>query len=74
MTRAEHVRWAKDRAHAYLERGDLASAVASILSDLGKHPDTGDIAVNAFLGMVGMLDVMSGDEHAVRRFIDGFAE
>lgn len=37
MTRAEHLRWAKDRALAELP--DLASAFGSMLSDLGKHPE-----------------------------------
>ena len=37
MTRAEHLRWAKDRALEYVEAGDLDQAFASLASDLGKH-------------------------------------
>ena len=29
MTRAEHLRWAKDRALEYADRGDVANAMAS---------------------------------------------
>ena len=74
MTRAEHVHWAKDRAHEYLERGELLGAVVSMLNDLGKHPETLPVATNTFLAMVGTIDAMAHDERRVRRFIDGFAE
>jgi hypothetical protein len=38
-TSYEHVQWAKARALAYLP-ADTAGALASLASDLGKHPDT----------------------------------
>ena len=70
MTRQEHLDWCKKRAHEYLSRGYLADAVASMMSDLNKHPET---ALNTpTLGMLGMLAVQSNDEREVRRFIDGF--
>jgi hypothetical protein len=37
--RASHLAWCKERALAYLP-GDAKQAVASFLSDLGKHPET----------------------------------
>ena len=40
MNRAEHLRWAKDRAIEYADRGETAEAIASMGSDLNKHPDT----------------------------------
>lgn len=47
-TRAEHVAWAKERALGELDRKRvsaakaIASALASMTSDLNKHPDTQD--------------------------------
>jgi hypothetical protein len=40
MTRDEHLAWAKKRALEYLDAGDPSQAFTSMLSDLGKHPDT----------------------------------
>ena len=40
MDRAEHLQWAKDRALEYADMGDVANAMASLGSDLNKHPDT----------------------------------
>jgi hypothetical protein len=40
MTRAEHVEWAKRRATEQVDRGDGPGAIASMLSDLGKHEET----------------------------------
>lgn len=37
MDRAQHLAWAKARALEYVERGDLTNAIASLVSDLGKH-------------------------------------
>jgi len=42
-SRAEHLEWCKQRALAYLEHGEffsIADAGASLISDLGKHPET----------------------------------
>jgi hypothetical protein len=39
-TRAEHLQWCKDRALEYVELGDLDNAIASMQSDLNKHPET----------------------------------
>ena len=41
MTRDEHLAWCKARALEYLDAGDLVNAVASMASDLTKHPETG---------------------------------
>jgi hypothetical protein len=39
-TRADHIQWCKDRALEYVEFGDLDKAIASMQSDLKKHPET----------------------------------
>lgn len=59
MTRAEHLRWAKDRAFT------------SLTSDLGKHPDT---TGHPGIELMTML-AMSGDfdrPGRLREYIEGF--
>lgn len=73
-TRAEHLQWCKQRAHQeydyYKDRepaSALRNATASMLSDLGKHPETEKLGEScAFL----MFTVR--DEHSLFKFIDGF--
>ncbi len=74
-TRAEHVKWCKQRAwEAYLhdkERGKQgrADAVASMISDLGKHHDTRSMVMLA----IGLTPTVV-DEQSLKHYIDGFAE
>lgn len=76
-TRAEHMKWCKQRAKQeyefYRGKGDLAearrNAIASMLSDLGKHPETANQQQMAF-----MLSMTVRDEPSLLKFIDGFAE
>lgn len=69
MTRAEHIEWCKQRAREYLDKGDLRNAVASMTSDLSKHPET---QCPPTVAMVGMMAVRNHDSHGVRCFIEGF--
>jgi hypothetical protein len=71
MTRAEHLAWCKKRAHEYLDQGDITQAVTSMLSDLGKHPETA-VRPGSPLNQLGLLACMSGDQREAARFIDGF--
>lgn len=69
MTRQSHLEWCKKRAHEYLDKGDVHSAVASMMSDMQKHPET---AFNSpILGMLG-IQAAQGDIAEARRYIDGF--
>lgn len=61
----------KRRALEYLDKGDVANAVTSMLSDLGKHPETA-LRDGSPLGMLGMMAVMPNDATVARRFINGF--
>ena len=70
MDRQQHLDWCKKRAHEYLARGDVASAVTSMLSDMNKHPETE--LKSPTLTMLGMMAIQSGDMNKARRFIDGF--
>lgn len=70
MTRKEHMDWCKSRARGCLKRGDGQEAVASMMSDLRKHPETENL-VTGPLGMLGLMSAMGGVEEA-RRYIEGF--
>ena len=70
MTREEHLARAKQRAFVYLDAGRLNDAVASLLSDLRKHPETATSA--AAWSMIGVAEIERGPE-AVRRWIEGFS-
>jgi len=71
MNRAEHVAWSKQRALEYVERGELANAMASMVSDLNKHPET-----SGHLGCgLGVMLRMGGGlktEEEMRKWIEGF--
>ena len=71
MNRAEHLQWAKDRALEYADMGDTTNAIASMTSDLSKHPDTAGhdgILLMTMLAMTGAFD-RPGE---LRRYIEGF--
>lgn len=68
MNRDEHLAWCKRRAHEALNySGNPSDAVASMLSDLGKHPET---AKSIEVG--GMLMLTVHDHASAVHFIDGF--
>ena len=70
-TRDEHLAWCKQRALEYADRGDMASAIASMGSDLNKHPDTrnhGGMELMMMLAVGGQFD-RPGE---LRKFIEGF--
>lgn len=50
MTRAEHLKWSKERAVEYLP-GDVQGAATSFISDLNKHPDLSDHGVKELIDM-----------------------
>ena len=58
------------RALGYVDSGDLNNAVTSMMSDIGKHPET-----EGHLGaMLGMALIMGGtpNNEEVRKWIEGF--
>lgn len=72
-TRDDHVAWCKERALAYFDNGALADAVASMCSDLQKHPETRAMMdKNPELAMIGVMYLVNSDASAVRRWIEGF--
>lgn len=71
MTRAEHMQWCKDRALEYVATGDLDEAMASMLSDLGKHAETQQHPAGQL-----MLEMRTtghlATAHEMQEFINGF--
>lgn len=68
--RAEHLTWCKQRALEYVDRGELDNALASLMSDLRKHPQTADhgaIELGMMLTLAGHLSTV----HDMRDFIEG---
>jgi hypothetical protein len=70
MNRDEHLAWCKQRALEYVKEGDLTDAVASMISDLGKHPGTAMPGSPVF--MLGLMEANAGDADRVRHWIEGF--
>ena len=69
--REQHLEWCKKRALAYVDQGDTAKALASMFTDLAKHPKTRNhpnIETGDLLTIVGMLST----PQEVRHFIEGF--
>lgn len=51
MNKQEHLDWCKQRALEFVEAGDNQQALASMITDLGKHPDTLQLSGTAiFMG------------------------
>lgn len=73
-TRQEHMQFCKDRAMEYVKEGNLLEAVTSMMSDLGKHPETASSAGGscAVLGILALQQAQAGDTDGVVRFIQGF--
>ena len=71
LTRSEHLQLCKNRALEYCNSGDIQQAFASMVSDLGKHPETAKhagIQLGVMLMFAGLLSIPS----EMRHFIEGF--
>lgn len=74
MDRSEHVAWAKQRALAELDAGGPraeVNAMASITSDLGKHPETVGHAGITMMTMQAAAGLFKRPG-SLREFIQGF--
>ena len=70
-SRENHLKWCKERANEYVDRGDLTNAFASFLSDMGKHPETENhLALK--LGMTLLLGGHLSTPSQMKEWIDGF--
>ncbi len=71
MTRGDHLEWCKERARRYLDKGDVANAIASMLSDMNKHTET-KLGIDSSLYALGMMCVANNDWPGAKRFVEGF--
>lgn len=55
--REQHLAWCKERALAYVDRGDLVNALASFTSDMSKHPETDTETTKVLIATVGFRAV-----------------
>ena len=70
-TREDHLAWCKERALEYVDAGEPEKAMASLISDLGKHPET----AKHLGGELGNMLFLSGNLsrlEEIRKFIEGF--
>lgn len=67
----QHLDWCKERALEELDYGGPANALASITSDLDKHPETAGHPGIA-LGMMQMMAGFLTTPDEMRKFIEGF--
>lgn len=73
VTRAEHLAWCKERALEYCARGEVQGALMSMISDLGKHPETDPAKEMAMtLGMSLFMNGHLSDQTKMAHFINGF--
>ena len=71
MTRSEHLEWCKKRALEYIDMGDISQAWTSMMSDLGKHPETSN-HTGIELGMILHMNGHLSSAYEMRKFILGF--
>ena len=71
MTREEHLRWCKDRALEYVDLNDLDQAMASMMSDLGKHEGTMNHAAGPLMLAMATSGLLSTASE-MRKFIKDF--
>ncbi len=70
MSRSEHIQWCKQRAIQEMEFShDPKQGVISMMSDIGKHPETNGEGLRALCMMTLMGDCT---DRSVRKFINGF--
>lgn len=69
MTREEHLQWCKGRALGYVD--DAPKAVASMVSDLCKHPET-ENHIGIQLGTILMFGGQMNTVAETEKWINGF--
>jgi hypothetical protein len=70
--RREHLAWCKQRALEYVDAGDVDLALASLISDLGKHPST--VRTGQIVAEAGTMLAAAGElstPEKMREWING---
>jgi len=71
MTRNEHLQWCKNRVLEYVDANEMEQALASMCSDLNKHPETAG-HIGCQFGMIQMISGGLKKQNEMRNFIEGF--
>jgi len=72
MTRAEHLKWCKERAIREMDYyKDSSKGIVSMMSDIRKHPETNSEALMALCTMFLMDKPLMTRQEAIN-FINGF--
>lgn len=72
MNEAEHLQWCKDRALKYIEKNDLDGALASMGSDVLKHPETEHHVSTNQLGFIQWVNGLLNTKEKMRDWIEGY--
>jgi hypothetical protein len=72
-TREEHLAWCKQRALEYIDRGQVNEGLASMMSDMRKHPETESKsgALDQLTVGLMMIGALSTPDQA-RKYINGY--
>ena len=70
--REEHLKWCKERALRYLDKGDVKNAYESFISDMGKNSKTSTHPALILGGMLFMNGHLSTVDQ-MRKFIEDFS-
>ncbi len=72
MTRAEHIKWCKERAIAEMDFYDKPEqGIISMMSDLRKHPETNNDTMQTMCAMMLVAGKIKSRQQAID-FINGF--
>ena len=71
ISRADHLQWCKDRALKYVQQEDWNRAIESMMSDLGKHPETKLTPAEQQVLLTPIL-FMQTEEQKLIEWINGF--
>ena len=72
MTRQEHLKWCRERAIAEMDyHKDPSSAIISMMSDLGKHPETASEVLQSLCMMQLMTHPKMTRQETIN-FLNGF--
>lgn len=71
MTRAEHLAWCKQRALAYIDKGQIQEGLTSMMSDMAKHEETKSPMLDQLTVQLMMIGSLRTAE-AARKHINGY--
>jgi hypothetical protein len=72
VTRKQYLERSKERARALLRVGRIHQAVASMMMDMRKYPNSPNCEVPHEIHAIGIYAAAAGDAALARAYIDGF--